>query len=154
MSALCCSGAFISIRLIGSREPALVMSVWFHATSLASCIVPLLISYPSPAVWPSPADSAILLEIAVTSFFGQMVLSRGFQLQAAAKASAINLTQVRPSLSELPSPSIQAQHASCNDAYLMLVLWNIVFHVQSCLYLVWFRARSLSSPVHFFFLLS
>ena len=103
------------------------MSVWFHATSLASCVVPLLISYPSPAVWPSPADSAILLAIAVSSFFGQMMLSRGFQLQAAAKASAINLTQVRASLPELPSPSrhCMAVHASCNDASPMLVVRQI-----------------------------
>ena len=74
------------------------MSVWFHSTGLASSIIPLLASYPSSAVWPSAVDDVILMSVAATSFFAQMVLSRGFQLQSAAKASAINLTQV--SLSE------------------------------------------------------
>ncbi len=73
LSALFASGAFISIRLIGNKEPALVMSVWFHSTALASCIVPLIFSYPSPAVWPQPVDCAILVAIAFSSFFGQMV---------------------------------------------------------------------------------
>jgi len=95
VSATCAAGAFVAIRQIGNREPALVMSVWFHSTSLVSCLVPLLIGYPSPPVWPGAVDAVNLCSIAITSFFGQMLLSRGFQLQSAAKASAINLTQAR-----------------------------------------------------------
>ena len=95
VSAFCAAGAFIAIRKIGRREPALVMSVWFHSTALVSSLVPLSIGYPSSAVWPGAVDAINLGSIAITSFFGQMVLSRGFQLQSAAKASAINLTQVK-----------------------------------------------------------
>ena len=49
--------------------------------------------YPDPAVVPAATDSALLLAIAVFSFVGQICLNRGFQLEVAAKASAVNYTQ-------------------------------------------------------------
>ena len=73
LSAVFAAGAFISIRMIGSREAPLTVSVWFHSVALASSIIPLAISYPEPAVWPGATDNLVLAIIGVTSFFGQLV---------------------------------------------------------------------------------
>ncbi|KAG2429743.1 hypothetical protein HXX76_010527 [Chlamydomonas incerta] len=94
LSALLSAGAFISIRFIGKSEPALVMSVYFHLSAAASCAVPLLLGLPQRAVAPSGPQWALLAGVAATSFWGQILIGRGFQLLSAARASAINFTQV------------------------------------------------------------
>ena len=93
-SAVFAAGAFISIRLIGTREPALVLSMWFHTTAMFSSVPPMAASWPEPAVWPSAVNWVILIAISFTSFAGQMMLTRGFQLQSGARASGLNMTQV------------------------------------------------------------
>ncbi|EFJ41921.1 hypothetical protein VOLCADRAFT_67693, partial [Volvox carteri f. nagariensis] len=94
LSAVLSAGAFISIRYIGKSEPALVVSVYFHVCAAASSIVPLAAGLPAPAVWPTGVGWALLLGVACCSFWGQILIGRGFQLMNAARASAINLTQV------------------------------------------------------------
>ena len=47
----------------------------------------------SPTV-PSLGDWAIMLAVAVTSFGGQLVLGRAYQIELAAKVAAINYVQV------------------------------------------------------------
>lgn len=93
-SAVFAAAAFITIRIIGTREPALVLSMWFHTTAMVSSIPCLAASWPDPAVWPTVVEWVILTGIGLSSFSGQMVLSRGFQLLSGAKASGINMTQL------------------------------------------------------------
>lgn len=104
LSAVFSSLAFLCIRYIKSGEPALVLALWFHATAATTSSVPLAVGWPQPAVLPSGHDVALLLGVAASSFCGQILLNRGFQVQPAAIASAINCTQVRP------EPHHQHQH--------------------------------------------
>ncbi|GLI66985.1 hypothetical protein VaNZ11_011081 [Volvox africanus] len=94
LSALLSTGAFISIRFIGKSEPALVVSVYFHVSAAATSLVPLAAGMPAPAVWPKGVQWALLLGVSSCSFWGQILIGRSFQLLNAARASAINLTQV------------------------------------------------------------
>eukprot|EP00879_Flechtneria_rotunda_P011501 GHRR01012014.1.p1 GENE.GHRR01012014.1~~GHRR01012014.1.p1 ORF type:complete len:334 (+),score=146.54 GHRR01012014.1:288-1289(+) len=57
-------------------------------------IVPLLTGWPSSAVLLTSVDALLLLGVAVTSFFGQLLLTRGFQPQSAGKTAALNFSQV------------------------------------------------------------
>jgi len=95
-SAALSAGAFLTIRRIGRREPALVVALYFHAATCVISAFPLLVlRAPEPPVWPaSLADAALLAGVAAASFFGQLTLTRGFQLLPAGRASAINLSQV------------------------------------------------------------
>jgi drug/metabolite transporter (DMT)-like permease len=94
-SAVFAAAAFITIRIISTREPAIVLSMWFHTTAMVSSVPCLAFSWPGPpAVWPSIVEWVILTAIGISSFAGQMVLSRGFQLLSGAKASGINMTQL------------------------------------------------------------
>ncbi|KXZ53815.1 hypothetical protein GPECTOR_6g733 [Gonium pectorale] len=94
LSALLSAGAFISIRYVGKGEPALVLSVYFHVCAAASSAVPLAAGLPDRAVWPTGRQWGLLVGVAATSFWGQILVGRGFQLLHAARASAINLSQV------------------------------------------------------------
>lgn len=51
--------------------------------------------YPDKAVLPGRFDACLLVGIALSSFLGQMMLNRSFQIQSAAKGSSIMCTQVR-----------------------------------------------------------
>eukprot|EP00198_Chlamydomonas_reinhardtii_P012721 XP_001702058.1 predicted protein [Chlamydomonas reinhardtii] len=93
LSAVLSAGAFISIRFIGKGEPALVMSVYFHVCAAASSALPLTLGLPAAAVAPGGLQWALLAGVAATSFWGQILIGRGFQLLSAARASAINFTQ-------------------------------------------------------------
>lgn len=48
---------------------------------------------------PSPQDALVMLFVGVTSFFGQVFLGRGYQLEVASKVAAVNYLQVRPASS-------------------------------------------------------
>ena len=95
-SAALSAGAFLTIRRIGRREPALVVALYFHAATVLISAVPLLVfRFPAPPVVPgSLRDAALMVGVAAASFFGQLTLTRGFQLLPAGRASAINLLQV------------------------------------------------------------
>ena len=94
LAAVCAAGAFLSLRALGTKEDAITTSLWFHSMAALSCVLPLALSYPTPARWPNVQQVVLLLTVAVTSFGGQLLLARGFQLLAASSAAAINLTQV------------------------------------------------------------
>jgi drug/metabolite transporter (DMT)-like permease len=66
---------------------------------MMTSVGPLALGWPQKAAWMSLEDALLLLGVAATSFLGQLVLTRGFQLLEASKASSINFTQV----SEVPS---------------------------------------------------
>ena len=93
-SAFLAAGAYISIRMIGSKETPLTVAVWFHTSALAHSAAFLAFGWPFAAVLPTPKDWLCLLGIAVSSFAANVLLNRGFQLESAALASGVNMTQV------------------------------------------------------------
>jgi drug/metabolite transporter (DMT)-like permease len=94
LSAFLAAGAYLSIRLIGKKESSLTIAVWFHSTAFIHSVVLLLLGWPQQPVWPSTRDCACFVGIAVSSFIANILLSRGFQLENAALASAVNYLQV------------------------------------------------------------
>lgn len=56
--------------------------------------LPLAVGYPQAAVWLGSWDCLLLMGVAATSFFGQLSLTRGFQLLDAGKAAGLNFSQV------------------------------------------------------------
>ena len=52
--------------------------------------------YPDVAVLPGRFDWAMLGTVIMTSFLGQVLLNRAFQISNASKASSINCVQVSP----------------------------------------------------------
>lgn len=95
VSSCLCAAAFLCIRMIGKEEPALVVALWFHTATLVVSSLPLAVGWPQPAVAMSGAEWGLLLSVAGTSFMGQLLMTRGFQLMPASRASSINMTQVR-----------------------------------------------------------
>ncbi|KAK9813698.1 hypothetical protein WJX73_004090 [Symbiochloris irregularis] len=85
--------AFVSIRFM-SGESALSIALWFHTCSIFVGIVPTVVGWPSPAVVPSAQDALIMVFVGVTSFVGQVLLGRGYQLEVASKVAAVNYLQV------------------------------------------------------------
>ncbi len=75
-------------------EASLTVALWFHSLAVVGSILPLAFGYPSPPVVPTVREWLLLLAIAAFSFVNQICLNRGFQLEVAAKASAVNYTQV------------------------------------------------------------
>lgn len=68
--------------------------MYFHLAALLSSAVPLAAGYPRPAVRPSPRECGVLLGIAAGSFGGNLLVNRAFQIELAARASAVNFMQV------------------------------------------------------------
>lgn len=79
-------------------ETSLSVALWFHGAAVVASVPPLLFGYPAPLLLPLAKDWGFLLIIAVLSFINQMCLNRGFQLEVAAKASAVNYTQASHAL--------------------------------------------------------
>ncbi|WIA15998.1 hypothetical protein OEZ85_012734 [Tetradesmus obliquus] len=93
-SAVFATGAFICIRFVGKAEPAIVVALYFHTSTMLLSAAPLLLRWPSPAAWLSWLDALLLVGVAATSFAGQLFLTRGFQLLPAGKAAGFNFSQV------------------------------------------------------------
>jgi drug/metabolite transporter (DMT)-like permease len=89
---------FSLCRFIGKAEPAIVVALYFHTSTLLLSALPLLIGWPSHALWLSWSDALLLVGVAATSFAGQLFLTRGFQLLPAGKAAGFNFSQVTLSL--------------------------------------------------------
>ena len=53
------------------------------------------IRVPDVPTWPGAVQCALMLAIALTSFCGQLVLGRAYQIEAAAKVAAISNAQAR-----------------------------------------------------------
>ncbi|EFN59580.1 hypothetical protein CHLNCDRAFT_132944 [Chlorella variabilis] len=92
--AVLAAGAYICIRQIGKREHPLTIAMYFHTFSFLGSVVPLCLGYPQPAVLPSPVQAVLLLLLAACSFTANLLVNRAFQIELAAKASAVNFSQV------------------------------------------------------------
>lgn len=67
--------------------------MWFHTLGVVTSVAPLALGYPRPAALPGAGDAARLAAVVACSFWAQLLLSRGFTLLPASKASAINYSQ-------------------------------------------------------------
>ena len=93
-SAFLAAGAYLSIRIIGNKETPLTVAVWFHLAASLHSYAFCALSIPHPPVLPTPKDWACLVSIACSSFSANILLNRGFQIESAAVASGVNVTQV------------------------------------------------------------
>jgi drug/metabolite transporter (DMT)-like permease len=94
LAALLSSGAFIAIRSVGRKEAAITVAVHFHASACALSAVCLAAGWPEPPRLLPFFAWGCLVGIAFCSFGANLLLSRGYQITAAARASAANYTQV------------------------------------------------------------
>lgn len=90
---LLCMLLSVDTHLLCRSETSLTVALWFHGAAVVASAPLLVFGYPDSAVLPIAKDWGLLMAIAVLSFINQMCLNRGFQLEVAAKASAVNYTQ-------------------------------------------------------------
>jgi hypothetical protein len=119
--------AVSAIRLIGRGEASVTVALWFHTSTVVMAAIPLAVGWPQQAVVPLPGDLVLLLGVALSSFCGQLLMTRGLQLIPAAQASAASFAQVRegapapvappfppspfpPPLLEIPAPARPLAH--------------------------------------------
>lgn len=93
-SACLAAAAYLTIRVIGKKETPLSIAVWFHVSAMVHSWILLSVGWPRPAVWPKLLDWTCLLGIAMMSFTANVLLNRGFQIESAALASGVNMSQV------------------------------------------------------------
>jgi uncharacterized membrane protein len=94
LSTLFASGTSYCVRKIGTREPALVVALYFHTVTIALMAPPLLLGFPEAAKPVAHVDCLLLLGIAASSFCAQLLMTRSFQLIPAAKAAAVSFMGV------------------------------------------------------------
>eukprot|EP00879_Flechtneria_rotunda_P004737 GHRR01005006.1.p1 GENE.GHRR01005006.1~~GHRR01005006.1.p1 ORF type:complete len:564 (+),score=172.35 GHRR01005006.1:243-1934(+) len=93
-STLFSTGTSYAIRKIGKAEPALVVAMSFHTITILLMTPLLLLGIPEPFKAVAPDDCLLLAGIATTSFFGQLLMTRSFQLLPAARAAAMSFMGV------------------------------------------------------------
>ncbi|KAK9805348.1 hypothetical protein WJX73_004755 [Symbiochloris irregularis] len=86
--------ASVSIRYLSAGESALAIAMWYHSCSIALGTVPMMVGWPDQPVLPTPFDALVMLFIGVTSFGGQVLYGRSFQLEPPSKLAAVNYLQV------------------------------------------------------------
>eukprot|EP00241_Pyramimonas_parkeae_P012955 CAMPEP_0114226060 /NCGR_PEP_ID=MMETSP0058-20121206/1028_1 /TAXON_ID=36894 /ORGANISM="Pyramimonas parkeae, CCMP726" /LENGTH=270 /DNA_ID=CAMNT_0001336755 /DNA_START=319 /DNA_END=1131 /DNA_ORIENTATION=+ len=93
VGAACAGAAYTLVRAAGKLgEPPLVPVLWFSSTSVPAAAVFLLLCQ-SP-VWPSFSGIAGMALVGTAAFGGQVFLSRGLQLERAAKAMSLQYVKV------------------------------------------------------------
>ena len=93
-SAVLAAVAYYAIRLVGRRESSLTIAVWFHVSAFVHSTILLCLHFPHAPAFPGFQDWLCLIGIAGSSFSANILLNRGFQIENAALASAVNYTQV------------------------------------------------------------
>ena len=84
------AAAYVNVRSLAAREPALVIVFYFPLVAL-----PLSLPTMGPqAVWPVGYEWLVLLGVGVSTQLGQIHLTRGLASEAAGRATAISYTQV------------------------------------------------------------
>lgn len=86
--------AFMAIKFMSTGESALSIALWYHTASVIVGAVPLAVGKPAWPLVPSWVDATAIFFIAATSFVGQLVISRAFQLGPTFQVSVLSYTQV------------------------------------------------------------
>jgi drug/metabolite transporter (DMT)-like permease len=82
--------AYVAVRHLSATEHPLVIVFYFAWVAVLGAL-PLAAR---DLVWPEPRDWLILLGVGVTAQIGQLALTRGLQLEPAARATALSYLQV------------------------------------------------------------
>eukprot|EP00201_Polytomella_parva_P008642 CAMPEP_0175069310 /NCGR_PEP_ID=MMETSP0052_2-20121109/18128_1 /TAXON_ID=51329 ORGANISM="Polytomella parva, Strain SAG 63-3" /NCGR_SAMPLE_ID=MMETSP0052_2 /ASSEMBLY_ACC=CAM_ASM_000194 /LENGTH=523 /DNA_ID=CAMNT_0016336379 /DNA_START=146 /DNA_END=1717 /DNA_ORIENTATION=- len=96
LAAITNASSFLVVRQIGNRQSALVLTLCYHGTVVVVAGVALYFGFPSGGYYipPTFVQARHLAIVALTQFFGQLLLNRGFQLESATRGSAINVLQM------------------------------------------------------------
>jgi drug/metabolite transporter (DMT)-like permease len=90
MGAVFSALAYVTVRQLRATHNALVVVFYFPLVA-----VPLSLPFAIPGwIWPTPAEWALLAAIGVTTQAGQVYITRGLQLEAAGRATAIGYLQI------------------------------------------------------------
>ncbi|MEQ9398367.1 MAG: DMT family transporter [Longimicrobiales bacterium] len=89
LGAVLAAGAYVAVRRLRAEEPMLIV-FWFAAVSTVLSL-PLVFLDP---VMPSWTGLLILLGVGVTTHMGQVMITWGFRLERAGRASAIGYLQI------------------------------------------------------------
>jgi drug/metabolite transporter (DMT)-like permease len=84
------AGAYVTVRQLARTEDPLVIVFYFTLVTVAGSLPGTMIA----PVWPEPREWAILLLVALTAQAGQVLLTRGLQLEPAGRATAIGYLQI------------------------------------------------------------
>lgn len=90
LGSLFSAAAYTVIRRLSAKEDPLVIIFYFPLIAVPLSIPPLI----PVALWPTPIEWALLLAIGVTTFVGQVCLTRGLRLLPAGRATSISTTQI------------------------------------------------------------
>ena len=72
------------------------------------------IGVPDSPSWPKMVDWLLMLAVALTSFFGQLVVGRAYQIEVASKVAAVSYVQVSSrQLAAHSMPAIVGQSTMC-----------------------------------------
>lgn len=91
-SAFFAAAAMVTVRVVGKRESPFVLALWFHGVSTVTGVLVLLVL--QRPICPNGVEYLLLAAVATTSYFGQIILNRGFQLLPASDAAALQYMQV------------------------------------------------------------
>lgn len=87
--ALLAAGAYVTVRRLRGEAP-MVIVFWFSAVSTVLAL-PLVLRNP---VVPGPGTLMVLLGVGLTTHVGQVLITYGFRLERAGRASAIGYLQI------------------------------------------------------------
>jgi len=90
LGSLFSAAAYTVIRRLSAKEDPLVIIFYFPLVAVPLSIPPLI----PVALWPTPYEWLLLLAVGVTTFIGQVCLTRGLALLPAGRATSISTTQI------------------------------------------------------------
>lgn len=84
------AAAYVTVRQLARTEDPLVIVFYFTLVAVAGSLPATL----AGAVWPTPTEWLYLLILSIAAQAGQVMLTRGLQLEPAGRATAIGYLQV------------------------------------------------------------
>jgi drug/metabolite transporter (DMT)-like permease len=82
--------SYVTVRRIGEREHPLVIVFWFPLVA-----TPVALPLTLPVwLWPTPLEWVLLVGVGVVTQVAQVLMTRGLQLERAARASAVSYLQI------------------------------------------------------------
>jgi drug/metabolite transporter (DMT)-like permease len=90
LGAMFSAAAYVTVRKLGRTEHPLVIVFYFTLVTVPASLPGMM----AGAVWPTPAEWLVLLGVGVAAQGGQVYMTRGLQLEPAARATAVGYLQV------------------------------------------------------------
>jgi drug/metabolite transporter (DMT)-like permease len=90
VGALCSAGAYVTVRRMGAAEDSRRVVLYLPLVT-----VPVTLPFALPGwVWPTPAEWLLLAGVGVSTQIAQVFMTRGLQLESAARATAVGYLQI------------------------------------------------------------